>query len=92
MSERMLEMIVSNNKLGAEWPFKCKAVKVRFHGESITVQDGEGPEYALNGIAHNMGYRLLDDIIWKDDPETGKKVSPGLLINLIHDVDAMTSF
>lgn len=76
-------MILSHSIFGARWPFIAESVKVRFHGVGITIQADIGPEYALNGIAQNMGYRRLDDTIWKDNPETGAKMSLTSVLNVI---------
>ena len=84
----MKKMILKSKDFGDKWPFKCDTVVVQVRGLGLTVRPVEiitNPMvFALNGMAQNGGIPELDNQLWKDNPETGAKMSLTPILNFVH--------
>lgn len=84
----MKKIILKSEDFGNKWPFKCDTVVVQTRGPyGLTVRPVEiitNPMvFALNGIAQNAGIPPLDDQLWKDNPETGAKMSIMFILKVV---------
>lgn len=85
----MKKIILKSEDFKDKWPFKCDTVVVQTRGPyGLTIRPVEiitNPMvFGLNGMAQNAGIPPLDDKLWKDNPETGAKMSIMPLLNFIH--------
>lgn len=68
---------VSQQELGSDWPFNAEKATLSCFKGLLPVATINGKKYGLTGMAKSMGHIPLtpDTPIWRDNPETGAKVS-----------------
>jgi len=76
-------MILTAEMFGDKWPFKFGCIEIIKNSMAFIIKTPATYQYALNGIAENQGYKKLDCTIWKNNPETGYKMSLSPILDYV---------